>query len=77
MSKVTIEFNTNDDDAEAVVRAMKATDAYNVIWMMLQELRRVYKYGDNDADAEQADRWAEKLRDICEEYGVDVWNELN
>jgi len=77
MSKLTLEFDCNDDSPEAAVRALKATQAYQVIWEMFQELRKVYKYSDVDVDAEHADKWREKLQDICEEYGVDVWNELN
>jgi hypothetical protein len=76
MSKLTLEFDCSEDSPEAAVRALKATQAYLVIWEMFQELRKIYKYSEDEIDAEHADKWADKLRELCEQHGIDVWLEL-
>jgi len=77
MAKFVIEFNDIEDTPEAAVRALKATDAYIVIWDMFQELRKVWKYSEDNTAIEYADHWDQKLRELCDANGIDVWNELN
>ena len=75
--KAILEFDLSDsEDRAAHLRAIKATSAYLVIWDMFQELRKVWKYGDDDKLAEIAEGWKEKLAELCDAHGINIDTEL-
>lgn len=67
--KATLEF-TLPEDREEYDQTVHASDYSAVIFDMLQQLRTVYKHGEDAVAAEHAQKWADVLRDILAEYGV-------
>ena len=77
MGKIILEFDSNEerDDARA------ALDAYQwkgAVWDIDQELRKIVKYGQFDGkeatieEVEAADKLRKKLREILEEYNLNL-----
>lgn len=77
MGKIILEFDSNEerDDARA------ALDAYQwkgAVWDLDQELRKIVKYGQFDGkeatieEVEAADKLRKKLREILEEYNLNL-----
>ena len=64
------------EEKHNLLRAMKATEAYLVIWDMFQELRKVYKYSEDEQAVEDANKWRDTLQELCDQYGVDVYSEF-
>ena len=77
MGKIILEFDSVEerDDARA------ALDAYQwkgAVWDIDQELRKIVKYGQFDGreatleEVEGADKLRQKLREILEEYNLNL-----
>jgi len=71
MNKVTIEYNIEDGfGKQEVVRAMKAADAYGILWDLDQWLRGLVKYGEDGMDTETYDKCRTHLHHLMAEAGV-------
>lgn len=77
MSKVTIEFNTEEPHEQLELRrALKATEAYLVIHGMYNHLRSICKYGEDEQRAEFAEEMRQVLYALEEQYGINTSIEL-
>lgn len=75
--QVQITFNIEDEsERQAALRALKATDAYLVIWEFTQELRKVWKYSEDDSAAAAAELWRDRLFEYMDQHGVHLDEEL-
>lgn len=75
--KSSLHFNLDDpEDRKACLRALKSTDAYLVISVMFDELRQVWKYGQDEIDAKYAEKWRDTLYELCKDYAIDLDAEL-
>ena len=72
-----LEFNLSDpDEQRSHIRATKATDAYLVISDMFQELRKDWKYSEDDKVVELAEKYRDELVRLCEYHGINLDTEL-
>ena len=69
MAKMKLEFDLNEE-REAAKQAMKAQDAYTVLWEFGLALRGVVKYSENKQAVKYAEAWRETFHDLCEEYNI-------
>ena len=67
MYKLTIEA----EEPSKIQRVLAADELCGVIESMFEELRKVWKYSDNDVAVEHADFWRDKLNDILNYKGID------
>jgi len=71
--KAILEFNIDEpDDREAHLRAVKALDMALVLEDIFQELRKDWKYSDDEKLAEIADNYREKFYLLCEARGINL-----
>jgi len=77
MGKIILEFDSVEerDDARA---ALDAYEWKGAVWDIDQELRKIVKYGQFDGkeatieEVEAADKLRKKLREILEEYNLNL-----
>jgi hypothetical protein len=76
--KAILQFDLDErEDKEAHIRATKATDAYLVLWDMMQAFRTVYKYGQDPVAAKYAEEWRDKLIEVMRDHNIDLDNEIS
>jgi len=76
--KAILQFDLNDpDDRESHIRAIKATDAYLVIWEMFQELRKDWKYSQDPEVVKHAEKYRDLLNSLVHGHGIDLDNEIS
>lgn len=68
---------TLPEEKQELLRALKATNAYLVVYDMFQELRKVWKYSELEDEIAFAEHWRDKLIEICSFNGVNVDEELS
>jgi hypothetical protein len=73
MQIACLRFNLDDsDDKKAHLRAVKATDAYIVLWDTFQFMRTIIKYGDDEKEAEVMEKLRDYMQDKMDEYGISM-----
>ena len=71
MNKVTIEYNIEDGfDQQKVIRALKAADAYGILWDLDQWLRGLVKYGEEGLATDTYEQCRIRLHSLMAEAGV-------
>jgi predicted trehalose synthase len=61
----------NDNDSEdRLVRAVHADDLCAAIWQMQEELAQWPSFPADECEADQAERWLERLNEILHETGA-------
>ena len=69
--KATLEFDLDERfDKEAHTRAVKATEAYLVIFHMHEKLVRLFNDSDNSVEISIANKLLTELNDEMERYGI-------
>lgn len=77
MGKIILEFDS-DEDAEDARTALDGSRWKIAMWDLDQELRKIVKYGQFDGreatseEVEGADKLRQKLREILEEYNLNL-----
>lgn len=76
--EITVKYLIEEGyDEEEFRRTMKATDAYLVIHDMFQELRAVWKHGENEEHVQLAEQFRDILQMLCSNRGIDLNNDLS
>lgn len=68
--EVVIKFN--DEEQEQAVRALKADDAYALLWDLDQKLRADCKYNEELMDSEKV---RELLKELMHDYSISLEKE--
>ena len=77
--EVTIRFNIEEPiELKAAMRALKATDAYLVLYNLREELiESIHGEMSSLAESVQAEAWLTKLNDLSIKYNINLEEELN
>ena len=71
MAKATITFNLPEEQSE-FNDAVHASDWKSVVWDMKQELRKYWKYSEDEHEIKLATKLSEHLNDLLNNYGVSL-----
>lgn len=71
MAKARITFNLPEEQSE-FNDAVHASDWKSVVWDMKQELRRYWKYSEDDHEIKLATKLEGYLIDLLNDYGVSL-----
>jgi hypothetical protein len=71
MAKATITFNLPEEQSE-FNDAVHALDWKSVVWDMKQELRKYWKYSEDEHEIKLATKLSEYLNDLLNDYGVSL-----
>lgn len=75
--KAILQFDLNEnEDRLGHLRAVKATDAYLVIYNMFEELRKDWKYSQDPEVVKHAERYRDILNMLVTQHSIDLDNEL-
>jgi len=70
MDKVVIEFTEKDE----AIDALKASDYKVALLEIYNELRRYYKYSDNEHEVRIGGELMEKFNSTCNALNIDLWS---
>jgi hypothetical protein len=71
MAKATITFNLPEEQLE-FNDAVHASDWKSVVWDMKQEIRKYWKYSEDEHEIELATKLNEHLTELLNVYGVSL-----
>jgi hypothetical protein len=71
MAKATITFNLPEEQSE-FNDAVHASDWKSVVWDMKQELRKYWKYSEDEHEIKLATELSEYLNALLNDYGVSL-----
>lgn len=72
--KHTIEFNL-PEDAQFLFLHLKGPEAHFVLMDLLNEMRTVYKYGEDQVAADHAEKWRDLVYALCADRGVKLYED--
>ena len=71
--KAILEFDLTDpDDSTEHLRCVMATDAYSALWDIQQEIRKKWKYNEDEKEADYFYKFATDFSDILSNHGIDL-----
>jgi len=71
-----LKYDLSDQDQKnALTRALKADQCYYVINSMLMELRSVLKYSEDENEVIQAEKWNNFLRELLIDKDINIESE--
>jgi hypothetical protein len=71
MAQAVITFNLPEEQSE-FTDAVHASDYKMVLWDMKQELRRYWKYSEDEHEIKLATKLSEHLNGLLNDYGVSL-----